>query len=240
MSIKNWINRKMKKYFSKKFIKKEWVSLDKDLKRVFNSMGDNGVWIAIIRRHKLKNKLLDFIVGIIAKICDNNVHAVPVFFTSKSYMLHELLSPLSMRTLRLKLDKYYKNPPNTTEVEAWVMGSAEEDGMNYFDFSAYAGRKFSLFHIPINSLNYKLSAIDWFINKHKAPYDSTGLLFWYIYKKLRFLNPVFDDAKSYFCSEIVYDGFKKIGCIVSKKDNPSPDDIYNYLKEQGFLVYENF
>lgn len=118
-------------------------------------------------------------------------------------------------------------------VKILVLASANEAKIAVCAFSHYQKRKLSIRNPKVPTLKAG-SIITYFVSRLRKPYDYTGLGGWLLYKTCEFLG-FLDDPEADFCSEIVYDGFKKGDCLIANCDNPSPVNIEDY--ERGRIVY---
>lgn len=116
-----------------------------------------------------------------------------------------------------------------------VMASADDDGMNYFDLSQYQLREMIIFEIISN----EEEIIKKFVSKEilEAHYDYTGLV-GQIVRGWHWLYSLFDDKKSWYCSEQA-DIFRKSGVQLSKEQDPNPTQIYKYCLDNYKVVYSS-
>jgi hypothetical protein len=113
--------------------------------------------------------------------------------------------------------------------------------MNYFDFSQYQERDFSLSFITADRTKIRLIIQD-LIKLYDRPYDCTGLVYKLIdsIHVIRYISPLFkclDDKKSVWCSELDQI-FKKYDCQISYCDDSTPADIEKYCDENGLIIYQ--
>lgn len=217
------LNKLITKFRNTKSKRKAHKKLRPDLEKIFEKFGE-GLFVCNIR-----SSPTNFVSNIIGKIsCYREygkkaplAHTVIIYYGN----IKKLLEGNSVHTsiLEKKLAGFYKNPPTLDELKATVLCSADENGMNYFDFSNYQNRDFSL--RPFLNVDYKKqrAIVKDFIAQHNKPYDYTGLFFWIWYKLFKFLR-FMDDSKSWFCSEVSYEISKRHGYKIARRDNPSPAD----------------
>ncbi len=214
------INSILNLYYQITTSKKTWKPIQWEMYRIFQRSKRK---VFVLNLKKGNNSLLSRAISYFSK---GYTHTVMLYFPKDIYKETTLKQ---QEMLKKKLKKYYHNPPTLDEVSVWVWASADQNGMNYFDYSKYQKRKGFIAAIPTTKEQEK-TIKDFFLNKQiaKAKYDYTGLggfplnilkkPFVWIYKK------VFDKKKDWFCSEITREGFKRAGIIIGK-DNDSPGSI---------------
>lgn len=217
----NYINKKYQENQIKKWEPVEWKPI-------------KGQWIDFFVRQDCRVAICNLVAvktnlisNIIGKLEGGLSHTVLLMYEPE---MHLILNEGEKEKLNKNLKFYYINPPKIEDIKIWVWGSADETGMNYYDFSVLQNREKWIYKIPHYNLNY--NSIIHSMNDYIAkPYDGTGLLFWLLYKKVSKLFGFFDDKKSAFCSEYVYDMLRNCaGYVCADEDNPSPYMIHNRMK----------
>lgn len=235
-----WINEKFQKKFKKEVKPRKHVPLTPEMYDLFKSAGEG------LHYCNIKSKDNNFVAKLIGKL--------PQWLNEKSDVdlgLTHTIAILFSDNLRLwftddewnivvsRWDSYYGGAKELdSSIKALVLASADEEGMNFFDFSKYQARDFSLRRLPFFNEDQKL-IVSKLVSIKSAPYDVTGLAFWCLYTMCGWFN-FLDDPDSYFCSEL-YEIIKNItGFKIAKRDNPSPLDIENYRLNLRYYVTENF
>jgi hypothetical protein len=228
-TLKNWINERIRKHYVDRATKRTYKAATKETLKIF----PKGKMSIVNIRTRNNN----FLARMIAKFSGGFTHEIAVLHTDR---IREILEDDECRILQEKFNYYYKEPPNIEDVRLFVLGSCDDDGINYFDFGKYQNREFSV-HVPKPVGPNKVKDMsNLSLLYHGRAYDAIGLIFWPIYNKIRSLSFIFDDEKSYFCSEFVRDIFHASSIRVSKNDNPSPKDVEEFCVEQGWNIYKNY
>jgi hypothetical protein len=170
----------------------------------------------------IKSKQNDIPAKLISLFSHGWTHSLTVLYAEN---WERFFSPVQRAVVQQKLNDYYLQA-KLDGIRVLVMGSADDSGMNFFDFSNYQDRKFTIRKVqqPYN----EKAIINYIINKAYFPYDVTGLFFW--------LFRLFNDEKAFYCSEKVYGEWLVGGVKVAEHENPSPWDIEKYRRER--IVYE--
>lgn len=222
----NLINKRIQKYAIKNFKKNEWSPLKKDLENVFQ---EDGFYVCNLKN---QDNFFSKLIGFFQK---GFSHTVLLYKGDvKNY-----LDLGQINALQSKYIFYYKDSPDFLKTKVYVWGSANINGINWFDFSKYQGRGLAIYKLPFlikNENNVRKIMLNSLEYLYK-PYDATGLVGWLFYKYISKLFNFFDDQKSPFCSEYCYEIIKKnTGEIIASKNNPGPGDIHDFIK--NFTIYE--
>jgi hypothetical protein len=134
-----------------------------------------------------------------------------------------------MMLIEDKYRKYYGTNDNFLNTKIWVLGSADNNGINYLNYSTYQDRKQSIRKVKL-VLPLQQFICKWLVRPQimNAYYDFVGLFLWGI---------KVESKKDLFCSELVYKCFDTIGIKVAKHNKPSPWDIEQCNKD--WLVFSN-
>jgi len=123
-------------------------------------------------------------------------------------------------------------------VKTLVLASADSTGMNYFDFSKYQTRDFSLRKVDLIAPQ-ESKALHFLAAIAPKYYDYTGLVFWWLYKICIWFK-FLDDPEALYCSENIYEAFMCADFKIAAKEEPSPLDIENYNLDLRFFVTPGF
>ena len=235
-----WINEKFQKKFKKEVKPRKHRPLATDVGNLFKVEGEG------LHYCNIKSKDNNFVARLIGKLpqwlnkksdVDLGItHTIAILFSDN---LRSWFTDDEWGIVVARWNEYYGGTKELdSSVKALVLASADDDGMNFFDFSKYQTRDFSLRKFPLDEEKQKL-IISKLVSIESAPYDVTGLAFWCIYTVCNWFN-FLDDPESYFCSEL-YDIVKDLtGFKIAGRDNPSPLDIENYRLDLRYYVTENF
>ena len=221
----NWVNKKLQKSAIKKWKGKTWRPYNANVRKIFEDNGE-GLYYSV-----LKQAGSDIWSKLIAPINKGLTHVVPILYSQN---LRSWFSDFEWEFIKYRWGFYYNHArPLDDSITTLVLGSADKEGMNYFDFSTYQSREFSIRKVPdIYGLGYQNAIAKYFVHKgydsgngyFTRPYDATGLAFWPLFR-------AWDDPSAYYCSEWVYDGFNKFKIKTAAKPNPSVWHMENYNKE---------
>lgn len=210
------INKAITDYYKKRFKKKSHRILYSSLYDVFYRNGEGLYYVDI------KSKQNDIPAKLISLFSHGWTHSLTVLYAEN---WDKYLSKYQQSIVQQKLNDYYLSA-QLDGIKVLVMGSADDSGMNFFDFSNYQDRKFTVRKVQ-ESFREK-DIIDFIVGTANFPYDATGLFFW--------LLRLFDDEKAFYCSEKVYDEWLGGGIKVAEKPEPSPWDIEKYRRDR--IIYE--
>jgi len=230
--MKTLLNKLISAWCNKKFKKQTWKPLSKETEEIFQRLG-TGILNCNIR--STQSNFISKVIGFFSTYREYNKsvpisHNVCIYFGDITKLLEG--HPVEKSILENRISKYYKNPPLLSEIKALVLCSADDNGMNYFDFSKYQNRDFSLRPLLADYKKQRSITCD-FIRQFNKPYDYTGLVFWPLYRIFKFMN-IFDDSKSWFCSEVNHEILKRHGIRLCNKNNPSPADTEYANKYAAF------
>ena len=235
-----WINKKFKEKFNKEFVPKTHRPLSPEIYNIFQEYPEG------LSYCNIKSKDNNIIARLIAQVAqwfnkksDMDLSLTHTITILNSENLKDWFTEEEWAIVTANWDKYYGGSKKLDEsIKLLVLASADDNGMNFFDFSVYQSRDFSLRKLPLGKKKTK-KIISKLVSIESAPYDVTGLAFWWLYKLLKWFK-FFDDPDSYFCSEL-YEIIKETtGFKIAEKDNPSPLDIENYRTDLRYYVTENF
>jgi len=217
MGLLKIINNKVDNHFDKKWSIEPMLELDPNIYKVFKEHGEGIYYSNIISENN------DWVSKGISLISGKYSHSMIILYTEN---IKELLNEQEYERLISKFKIYYgdsnelKNFVNNTKV--FVLGSADNNGMNYLNFSHYQDRRQIISSTPFKSgFISNIVSFMFYNSTMNKNYDYTGLLFWWLWRAL-------DDERSWYCSEQVYDVFKIFGYKVAKRKNPSPTQIAKY------------
>jgi hypothetical protein len=235
-----WINEQFKKKFEKSFRPAKHRELSYVTYITLKAHGE-GIHYCNIKSRD--NNFIAIMIGKIAqwfnKKSDEDIsltHTIPILLSED---LKSWFTEKDWKIVSDNWDKYYGGTKKLdSSIKALVLASADDNGMNFFDFSKYQTREYSLRKLPLTK-NKEKKIIKKLVAIESAPYDITGMVFWWLYKLCKWFK-FLDDPKSYFCSEL-YEIIKDTtGFKIAEKDNPSPLDIENYRLDLRYYVTKNF
>jgi hypothetical protein len=241
MSIIHYFNKSISRFNDKHWKKKIHKRIHPEILQVFKNMGE-GLYICNLRA--IQSSFISRLIGKISCYREKKKkapisHSVIIYHGDITKVINDNLHYISI--LQKKLKKFYKNPPLLGDIQCFVLCGADENGMNYFDFSFYGSRDFSIRPIFVQNEKSMQSIVKDLIDQYKRPYDISSLLSWPFYKIFKFLR-FMDDSRSWFCSEVCYEILKRHGIKIAFCNNPSPANIeelssYYELKYRtsGFL-----
>jgi len=173
------------------------------------------------------------VAKLISRVSGGLTHSIAILYAEN---LKDYFTDDEWITILCSWNNYYGGSKVLDEtVKVLVLVSADENGMNCFDFSAYQKRQLSIREAPLLPENIRF-VLEYFMSRAFKYYDYTGLFFWLLYKTCEWFG-FLDDPDADFCSESIYDGFTKGELLIADCDNPSPDDIENYAKER--ILFSN-
>lgn len=237
MNMVNKLNELIQKYNVNHHEKKYYRDMIFDSLKYFK---DNGEGLYICNLKSKANNIVAKAIGAFSEYQNLNgsaklSHSVIIYYGD----ITKYLDNHRIDILKSKLSFYYVDHPDISEIPAIVLASADDTGMNYFSFSNYQYRDYSLRKVDVGMSTGNV--ICWLIDQHDVNYDFTGLVFWPFYKLFKFLG-FLDDSKSWFCSELCYEAFINYCIFISIEENPSPADIEYYndrfpdiYRTRGFL-----
>lgn len=207
------INSAITKRYKKRFQKKTHRLMNANIYNVFYENGPGLYYV------NLKSAAKDIPSKLISLFSRGWVHSITVLYAEN---WDDYLNPIQKDMIQGKLNEYY-HYAELKNIKVLVMGSADDSGMNFFDFSNYQDRKFTIRKTVVR----EKPVINYICNTAYFPYDVTGLFFW--------LLRLFDDEKAFYCSEKVYKEWLVGGVKVAKHEKPSPWDIEKYASAR--IIY---
>lgn len=221
------INKAIDEIMDRKWNKKSYRVLDPQIGDIFQKNGF-GIYVA----HTIGNNN-DLTGRMIQKITGPYSHSMLIWYTPEGILNH--IESDEMDRLCEKYRTYYKGidpVPAMNDTKALVLGSADSNGMNYFNFSQYQNRKMITHKLPFGHLK-SMNLVHWMLKPKQMdkPYDYTGLAFWWLFR-------MFDDDRAWYCSEQVKDVCLKFGYDVCPgEDNPSPtQNAEEAIKVEKLLI----
>lgn len=224
------INLSICRYFKKKHTYKKLKILKPQMYDLFKKNGEGFYYTSIINKNKtnLVTRAISFFTG-----GKSIVHSMIMVYSEN---IKSLFTSEQWGRLEKKWQYYYGEEYNIndTDLKILILGSADQDGINYFNFSNYDERTQIIRKIPNQLITKieKLILLDYLCSQYmmEEPYDYVGLLSWV-------LNKLFDDEYAHYCSELVYDAFDRIGIKISKEKDPSPAEINESRME--WIIFRN-
>lgn len=221
----NFINELIKSNRQKAFRPATHKELPDEWYSRFSTWGE-GLYYANIQS---KNDSL--VARLISKYSKGLTHTIAILHSEN---LRAYFSEEEWLRVVLSWNFYYGGTrPLDSTIKVLVLASANESRIDVCDFSVYRKR-----HLSIRRTNITMFGITkiiaYLVSRLRQPYDYTGLAGWLLYKTCAFFG-FLDDPEADFCSEIVYDGFKKGDYLIATSGNPSPANIEDFAKER--VVY---
>jgi len=221
-----WINKLLANKYKKEQKPRGQRTLTTEAFERFHPKGE-GLFII-----NLKGTSNSFIAKVIEYFSGKLTHS---FIAMYSQDLRSWFNDEQWAKITAKYNYYYgitTGIPTTAKV--LVLGSADQDGMNYFDYSHYQNRIQSIRKAPLNSVQIK-GIIGWLCQDRvmNANYDFTGLVGWMFRKIL----PCTDVKVDLYCSELVALAFNSVGLKIAKDLEPSPKDIE--AEHKDWVVWSN-
>lgn len=186
-----------------------------------------------------------YIVGVTAdkKSCISNLisyisgkisHAFVVFYSEN--MREHFTDDEWVRLVKAYFTFYSFNTVEEAEValrttKVLVLASADQIGSAYYNYSFYRKRKQVIIK-PTLTPDQTEALLGEYVSEKmfNKSYDFTGLVFWLMKK--------YDDERAYFCSEQVYDIFKRSGYQIGNRDNPSPTQLIRAFRNMDQGLYK--
>jgi hypothetical protein len=218
-----WINQKLAEKFKKETKPSAHREMTLESYQRFQSNGE-GIYYCNVKgkSNTITAKLIEF-------FAHKLTHSFAVLFSN------DLRSWFTDEQWKKLCDRWNYHYGVTTgipsTVKALILGSADQDGINIMDYSAYQSREHSIRKAPLNSIQIK--KLLEFVCQDKilnANYDYVGLALHLISRKLQ-------DKTAWYCSELVYDSFMAIGVKTAKKPYPTPYELECYNKE--WIIWSN-
>lgn len=220
-SFKNLINQLIT-YFS---LKKKKVMTHKILNPEFIKLFDksgNGTYLVSLKASK-------GIVSALIGLFSNHISHTIIFLYSNT--LKDYFDDFHWNRIKESWDKNYGNIILLdNNIMALVIASADQTGMECFDFAQYQNRKMSIRKLPTTFDQDKI-IVGNLANIIGKEYDFMGLIGW--------LFRTGDDGYSWYCSEACYDVCSMVGLTIAKKSNPTPGQIETYEPTQSWKVFDN-
>ena len=218
--------------FFDKIFKSTWVTkthrlLLDEVYKLFK-LRKEGLYIACI---KSKNNTIT--AKAISLFSGPYSHCVLLYYSEN---IKEKVTQEEYQRLREKYKIYYGDILeldvilNSTKI--LVIGSADQNGMNYFDYSTYQSREQIIFKPELSPAQEK-TILSYMLSKKSMDiiYDFMGLVFWC----LKFV----DDERAWFCSEQLCDIFSRQGVVLTTVKNPSPTQLVEYGKKNLPIIFSN-
>lgn len=232
--MKNFIrkvNKKIDNYYDKNWEIKEYKVLNDNFNTMFENQPEGVYYSNIVTENN------DWVSRLIAFFSGKFSHSVLIYNTGEK-TIKKLLNEKEFDRLIKKFKIYYGVDLVDAEdiiqnTKVFVLGSADSNGMNYFNFSQYQDRKQQIISTRFD-LEKSRELLKFMMTKTNMDkvYDYLGLI---TYPLWRFI----DDSRAWYCSEQVYDVLKIFGLKVAKKDNPSPTKIAKYSNKLNNQIYSN-
>jgi len=163
-------------------------------------------------------------------------HSIIIIYSEN---LQNCFTPSQWELVKERWNYFYGGAvPLDNNIKLLVLASADKAGMDYFSFSQYELREFSLRKANLNIIQQTV-VTDFLVAINSKYYDYTGLVFWWLYKLCRFFG-FLQDKDSFYCSEQIYEAMKQAGFYCAPVNNPSPLDIENYHLDLRFFVTPKF
>lgn len=217
----NLLNKWIADYYIKKRVKIDYKENSIELEQKMNSLGSGFSLIF------LEGKKDDFVSNIICALTGKYSHVV------LNWNCENIFSRLNLEerdNLFIKLREYYNISPTmcldllrTNKIHNLIIASMDDTGANYKNLAVYQNRKMDIVKLNLTP-EQEEKVIKLFFNKQimNSKYDYTGLAFWWLCR-------LFDDERAFYCSELYYEQFKKLGIKICNEDEPSPTQEYKYL-----------
>jgi hypothetical protein len=219
--IRNWINQKISDEFKKKRGLKKHVPLNDNFCKLFEQIGE-GTYLVSLKASK------GFIGKLIGLFSNSISHTIIFVYSNK---IKDYFNEIHWQRIKNNWNLNYNNSiPLTDYIKTLVVASADQEGMQCFDFSQYQNRTMTIRKLPTTFDQDKI-ILGNLANIIGRQYDFTGLIGW--------LFKSGDDAYSYYCSEECYDACKIAGIVIAENDNPSPGEIENYGPTQNWKIFDN-
>lgn len=225
--MKRLINYLLDKYYKKTWEFKKHKELKQEMYNIFKNSGHKIFYSCIeSKNNNLVAKAITFFSG-------KYSHVFPMLYSEN---MRNEFTALEWKRIVKNWTSYYGMSENEADeklrrCKVLILASADENGMNYPDYSSYHGRAQVIRAASIDSES-KINKIKKFLVSKKimnSIYDFTGLAFWW-------LNKICDQEDAYYCSELTYDAFSQIGIKVAKEQKPSPTQINDYAKDR--IIFE--
>jgi len=219
--LNEFVDRKMKK----EYIPGAHKPLSDEAYTFFKNNGEGLYNICV------ESKNNDFVAKIISLVTGKYSHGFTLYYHENIF---SKLMDEEWQRLRLKYYSYYGDSIDIDEklksIKVLCLASADSNGMNYKDYSAYQNRTQVIMKPTLTEAQTNKVLHSYFTPETmNAVYDYTGLAFWW-------LNKMFDDERAYYCSELIYDKFSEVGIKVAQRKDPSPTEIVNYGIEHGTVI----
>lgn len=234
------INRLIGNWFKGSFRPDSYKPLSDEIYQMFKSKGE-GLYYSCIKSedNNFVSRAIPHITELYNKPGKEDIHlshCVAIFYSEK---LKSHFTPNEWYIITKSWNNFYGNSyPLDDSIKVLVMASADDNGMNYFNFSQYQNRDFSLRKVELpESGKYKV--IRFLVSIAPLYYDYTGLVFWWLYRLCSWFK-FLDDPESLYCSENMYEAFKCANFKIADNDEPSPLDIENYNLNLRFYTTPNF
>lgn len=216
-----FINKMLQKWFKKRYSKKTFRGIDKELLTVFSKNGDGIYYMNV------KPVSHNFLSRAIAWFSGGWTHTVPVVYMRKGVLdyVFQNFGITEHSKLLAGLNEYYKDYKES-DLQALIIGSADNIGLTVCSASAYQLRKFTLRKMNDLGGDKQNKCIKFLLDKIGDPYDATGMVFQPLSNVplLKVLYGIFDTDNLY-CSEQVEEMANVVNRTVARRSNPSPGHI---------------
>lgn len=224
----NWINNKINDWKDKEWEPRDTRNLNPEVYDIFKENGEGVYYSSIVASNNT------FVGKCISWLSGKFSHTIIMIYAED---MSEWFTEEEWKRLYKKYELFYGSFGNLFQfmdkTKIMVLGSADENGMNYFDYSQYQHRQ-QIISKPDLTLEQQKQVVKSLVTEDATNknYDYTGLAFWWLWRAL-------DDERAWYCSEQAYDVFKKVGYFVYNKDNPSPTQIAKYVKVLKNKIFSN-
>lgn len=234
------INRLIGNSFKGSFRPDSYKPLSDEIYQMFKSKGE-GLYYSCIKSedNNFVSRAIPHITELYNKPGKEDIHlshCVAIFYSEN---LKSHFTPNEWDIITKSWNNFYGNSyPLDDSIKVLVMASADDNGMNYFNFSQYQSRDFSLRKVELPE-SRKSKVLRFLVSIAPLYYDYTGLVFWWLYRLCSWFK-FLDDSESLYCSENMYEAFKCANFKIADNDEPSPLDIENYNLNLRFYTTPNF
>ena len=234
------INRLIGNWFKDSFRPDSYKRLSDEMYQVFKSKGE-GLYYSCLKSedNTFLSKMIPYIIELYNKPEKEDIslsHCVAIFYSEN---LKLYFTPNEWNIITKSWNNFYGNAyPLDDSIKVLVMASADDNGMNYFNFSQYQSRDFSLRKVELPE-SEKSKVLSFLVSIAPLYYDYTGFVFWWLYRLFSWFK-FLDDQESLYCSENMYEAFKCANFKIADNEEPSPLDIENYNMGLRFYVTPNF
>lgn len=233
--LRHNFNYRLNQYFKKRWTGVKYTKLDADKLLLFKNSGE-GLYNIFFERNVYSSSpfFYSIVTKIIYWVSGKYTHVATVLYSEniKNFFNQIEWNKLIKKYMFFYGVGFYEAEFLLKDTKVLVLASADETGMNYFNYSYFQKRPQTItrpiLNSSINSINDVKFIVSLYLSDkiYNSFYDFFALIFWGI-------NRTIFDYFSFYCSELVYYVFNKVGIKLADNKHPSPtEELIQAIKEK--------